>query len=239
MIEEEVIMEFFATLNEGGSYDLTFAGYIILAIVIVAVFLVGCLLLVPRQKMGARQVVFSAMAIALAVVTSNIKLIHMPMGGSVTLLSMLFVVLIANWYGLGAGLCCSIAYGFLQMLMGPYIISIPQLFVDYVLAFGALGLAGIFYKNKRKGLLIGYVFGVLCRLFFSTLSGVLFFADYASSPEVPALLNGKPFLYSLAYNGAYMITELVLTVIIISIKPVSAALDKVKIMAVPKEEPKE
>ena len=56
-----------------------------------------------KKKMNARQLVFSAMAITLATVTSMIKLFDMPMGGSVTLLSMLFIVLVGYWYGLGGG----------------------------------------------------------------------------------------------------------------------------------------
>ena len=81
------------------------------------------------------------MAIAAAFVTSDIKLFHLPFGGSITLFSMLFLVLIGYWYGLRAGLMTAIAYGFLQLVSDPYIISIPQMLVDYIFAFGALGLS--------------------------------------------------------------------------------------------------
>lgn len=61
---------------------------------------------------------------------------------------MLFLVLIGYWYGLRAGLMTAIAYGFLQLVSDPYIISIPQMLVDYIFAFGALGLSGLFSKSK-------------------------------------------------------------------------------------------
>ena len=102
-------------------------------------------------------------------------------------------------------------------------LSIPQVLVDYPLAFGALGLSGFFSKSKF-GLQIGYVVGVLGRFLFAILSGVIFFAAFA--PE-----GMNPFVYSFLYNGAYLGAEALITLIIISLPPVSKALEKVKNMA--------
>ena len=161
------------------------------------------------------------MAITLATVTSMIKLFDMPMGGSVTLLSMLFICMIGYWYGLGGGLTAAFAYGILQLVIDPYILSVPQMLVDYVFAFGALGLSGVFH-NSRHGLVKGYILGVLGRYFFSFLSGWIFFGTY--TPE------GFPnaVAYSLAYNGAYLGAEALITLIVIAIPPVSRALTSVK-----------
>ena len=164
--------------------------------------------------------VYSALGIALALVTSYIKLWEMPMGGSVTLLSMLFICLIGYWYGLKYGLIAGIAFGLLQFVIDPYMISVPQVILDYPLAFGALGLSGLFC-DKRFGLQIGYVIGVIGRFVCSTLSGVIFFADYA--PE-----GMNPWVYSIAYQGSYLGVELLLTLIVISIPPVAKALSLVK-----------
>ena len=224
-------MSMFAVLTEDGNYELTSAGLGLIVVIMLLVYLVGMFILFKGKRIGIRQLTFSAMAIALATVTSNIRLFRMPMGGSVTLLSMLFIVLIGNWYGLAMGLCCGVAYGFLQIIMGGYIISIPQAATDYILAFAALGLSGIFHRNKKSGLIIGYIFAVICRCFFSVLSGVIFFAEYAYSDELPEILRGKPMLYSLAYNGGFMGAEAVITVIVIMIPAVSAALGSVKKMA--------
>lgn len=172
-----------------------------------------------------KRLVFSAAAIALAVVTSMIKIINMPMGGSVTLLSMLFVVLIGYWYGPYAGIFAGVAYGFLQFAMEPLFYTVPQMLTDYPLAFGALGLSGFFYKQKN-GLIKGYIAGVLGRYFFAFLSGMIFFGSYASyyNMAIP--------VYSLVYNGSYLLTEAVITLIIISLPPVAKAMAQVKLMAV-------
>ncbi len=166
------------------------------------------------------------MAIALATVTGLITLFHLPMGGSVTLFSMLFITLIGYWFGLGAGLTTAVAYGVLQLILDPYILSLPQMLVDYIFAFGALGLSGLF-SNAKNGLYKGYIAGVLGRYFFATLSGVIFFGAYASG-----MFEGKPLLYSLAYNGLYLGAEAVLTLIILAIPQVRKALAAVKDTAV-------
>lgn len=167
-----------------------------------------------------KQLVFSAAAIALAEVASMIKLFEMPMGGSVTLLSMLFIVLVGYWFGPSAGLMTGAAYGLLQFIMEPVFYTIPQVLTDYPLAFGALGLSGFFHKQKH-GLIIGYIAGVCGRYFFSFLSGVIFFASYA--PDTMA----AP-LYSLAYNGSYLGAEAAITLVLIALPPVSKALAQVK-----------
>lgn len=218
-------MDFFAVpiMDEYGdtTYQLTTAGYTALVIALLALLLLGCALFGGKKKMNARQLAFSAMAITLATVTSMIKLFDMPMGGSVTLLSMLFICLIGYWYGLGGGLTAAFAYGILQLVIDPYILSMPQMLVDYVFAFGALGLSGLFH-NSRHGLIKGYLIGVLGRYFFSFLSGWIFFGTYAPEGFPNAVV------YSLAYNGAYLGAEALITVIIIAIPPVSKALASVK-----------
>lgn len=209
----------------GNYFELTGAGYGVLIAIMIAVLLAGCVISNAngKKKIGTKQLVFSAMAMALAMVTSMIKLIDMPMGGSVTLCSMLFICLIGYLFGFRTGLTAAIAYGFLQLIIDPYIISIPQMLVDYIFAFGALGLAGIF-SGKKNGLVWGYLLGVLGRYFFAFLSGMIFFGSYASSYNMTAPV------YSLAYNGAYLGLEALITVIIILLPPVSKGLLKVKNM---------
>ena len=208
----------------GITYQLTTAGYTVLVIAMIAALLVGCAIFGSKRKFSAKQLTFSAMAIALAMVTSMLKLWEMPMGGSVTLLSMLFITLIGNWYGFGVGLTTALAYGILQLVVDPYIISLPQMLIDYILAFGALGLAGVFCKSKY-GLIKGYILGILGRFAFSTLSGYIFFPTF-----MPEFFDSA-LVYSICYNGAYIGAEAVLTLVIISLPPVRKALDHVKSLA--------
>ena len=217
------------TVDEWGgtTYSLTAAGYTALVVVMLACLLLGCALFGVNKKFSAKQLAFSAMAIALATVASMIKLIHLPMGGSVTLLSMFFVTLIGYWYGLGAGLTTGVAYGILQLVIDPYIISVPQMLVDYVFAFGALGLAGLFWKNKKKyGIILCYIAGILGRYIFAVISGWIFFGMYASDYGF-----SSPIVYSLAYNGAYIFLEAGITIVILLIPPVNKALSYVKEIA--------
>lgn len=222
-------MSFFVTpyVDEYGdtTYNLTAAGYTGLIILFITLLLLGAAIFGNKKKMSTKQLVFSAMAIALATVTSMIKLFEMPMGGSVTLFSMLFIVLIGYWYGLGGGLTVAIAYGVLQLLLDPYILSFPQMLVDYILAFGALGLAGIFH-NSKHGLIKGYIVAVLGRYFFAFLSGWIFFGMYAPDNFPNAVV------YSLAYNGSYLGAEALITLIVIAIPPVAKALQTVKNQAI-------
>ena len=206
--------------EDGISYNLTPLGYVVLIAVVIVVLAVG-FIVKDKKTHSVKRLVTSAMAIALATLTSFITIFKMPMGGSVTLFSMLFIVLIGYWYGISAGMTASIAYGVLQLIVNPYIISLPQMFLDYIFAFGALGLAGLF-SNKKKGLIKGYIAGILGRYFFSFLSGWIFFAVYT-----PDFFNSA-ILYSLAYNGAYIGLEAAITLIVLALPPVNEAMQAVK-----------
>lgn len=223
-------MSFFAKEiidDEWGNYfELTGAGYGALVAIMILILLIGCVFSGRdgKKKVSARQLAFSAMAMALAMVTSMIKLIDMPMGGSVTLCSMLFICLTGYMFGLRGGLLSAVAYGFLQLVVDPYIISIPQMLTDYLLAFGALGLSGVF-SNKKHGLVWGYLLGVLGRYFFTFLSGMIFFGSYGSSFHMSAPV------YSLVYNGAYLGLEALVTVAVLMLPPVNHGIKKIKAMA--------
>lgn len=221
---------FFATLTEKEVFQLTPAG-IITVVILIAGLIALALILQPKEiksrKFTTRQLVFSSAAMALAIVTSMLKIFELPFGGSITLFSMLFIVLIGYWYGPKAGLMTGFAYGLLQFVLDPIFYSIPQMFVDYPLAFGALGLSG-FFSNKKYGLWIGYVVGILGRFVFSYLSGLLFFAAYAEGSGMSAPV------YSLCYNGSYIGAEGIITLIVISIPPVTNGLKYIKKMTAEK-----
>lgn len=174
-------------------------------------------------KLTVRQLVFCAMAVALATVLSNIKIFHFPTGGSITLLSMLVACLPGYFFGLGAGLMTGLAYGVLQLLVDPYVLYPMQLVMDYLLAFGALGLSGLF-SNAKNGLLKGYIVGVLGRYVFTVASGCIFFASYA--------WEGWGVLpYSLVYNGIYIFAEAGVSIVVILLVPVKSAIGRIRRLA--------
>lgn len=176
------------------------------------------------KKLSVKQLAFCAVSVALGTVLSNIKVFEFPTGGSVTLLSMLVIVLPGYWFGLGAGLMTGLAYGVLQLLIDPYVISPVQMVVDYFLGFGALGLSGIF-SDAKYGLIKGYLAGVIGRYVFVVISGWIFFGEYAWE-------GWGTFSYSLAYNAIYVFSEAAITIIILAIPAVKDAFGRVKKMAV-------
>ena len=180
-----------------------------------------------NEKVTTKQIVFSAMAIALAtVVATVIKLPSLPNGGSVTLFSMLLVSIVGYWYGPSVGIIAAVGFGILQFITGPYVVHPIQVVIDYPLAFGALGLSG-FFCNKKNGLLKGYLAGVLGRFFFASLSGVIFYTVYVDSLAE----NMMAIWVSLVYNMTYIFPEALITVILISVPSVKMALLKMKEMA--------
>lgn len=208
---------------EGG---LTTAGYVICIAVGVLLFAAALVFAgksSEKRKMSTRQLVFCAMAMALAFVTSYMKIFKLPWGGSVTLCSMLFIVLVANWYGVQTGILVGLAYGLLQFIQEPYVLSFFQVCCDYVLAFAALGVAGFFAKSKH-GLLKGYIAAVIARGVFHSLGGYLYWMDYMPD-NFPQSLKS---IYPIAYNYSYLLAEGIITVIVISIPAVAKGLARVK-----------
>ncbi len=215
----------FKTVNE--ELGFTTIGYISF-ILLIALFIIAAVVLskksmdhAKQKKFDTKQLVFCAVSVALAMITSMFPIYSFPFGGSVTLFSMFFICFIGYLYGPSAGLCTGLAYGILQLVIKPYIYFPIQVIVDYPLAFGALGLSGFFWKSKF-GLVKGYLVGVFARFFFAVLSGWLFFGEYA--------WDGWAALpYSLAYNGAYIFTEAAVTILLlICIKPLTNGLNYIK-----------
>ena len=150
------------------SYNITRGGYFLVVVLFVlAAALVSYFMNADgKGKMSIKQLTVSALCLALAFVLSNVKLFKLPMGGSVTFFSMFFITFIGYLYGPRVSLSAAFAYGLLQMIVDPYIISVPQLLCDYILAFTALGVAGFFFE-KKNGMVVGYLAGIFGRFVFS------------------------------------------------------------------------
>ena len=208
------------------TYVPTTLGKVVLALIIVALIAVALVFARknavkdssdknPTMKLTIKQLAFCAMCLALATILSEIKIFDMPTGGSITLLSMFVIALPGILFGLVPGIVTAVAYGILQLIIDPYVLYPMQLVVDYILAFGALGLSGLFY-GKKGAVIKGYIAAVIGRYIFSVISGWIFFGAYAWE-------GWNPLPYSLAYNAAYIFAEAALTVIILAIPPVNKA----------------
>lgn len=176
-----------------------------------------------RNRMVVK-LVTGALMIALATALSYVKVFSMPNGGSVTLASMTPIILFALLYDVKWAFLVSTAYALLQMVVGfypPPVQDFSSFFLvvtlDYLLAFGLLALAGPVsraceraLKNGVVGAVVGTVAVVALRFLCHFGSGLLIWSVYA--PE------GQPaWLYSLGYNGPYMLGEFIITVVTVGI----------------------
>ena len=138
----------------------------------------------------------------------------LPLGGSITLLSMLPIVFLSVSYGMGWGFFSAFVYSLVQLFLDISAISswglTPAIFIgcivfDYVLAFTALGIAGIFRNKGVWGATLGTCLALFLRFFSHLLSGLILFRSYE--------VFNSPFLWSLAYNGSYMLPEMIFTAV--------------------------
>jgi len=170
------------------------------------------------QMSKTKMLIIGAICVALAFVLNQISP-SMPQGGSITPASMLFIVLAGYWLGPAHGILAGIVMGLLDTIVPPvWFVHPVQYMLDYLLGFGALGLAG-FFRNMKYGLQIGYIVGVLGRFVCVFFAGVVFWGQYA--PE-----GQSPWLYSFIYNISYIGPEMVLTLIIISVPVVKHTIDR-------------
>jgi len=144
------------------------------------------------------------MMIALATILYFTRIYTFPQGGSVTLGSMIPLMLLSLRRGAKIGISAGVIYGLIILYLEPFVYNPFQVLLDYPLAFGALGLAGLF----RRLPIIGVAIAMLGRFVCHFLSGIIFFASFAP-PEM------SPIVYSALYNGSYLGVEFVISAIII------------------------
>ena len=170
---------------------------------------------------STRNLVEAAVMVAMSTVLCFIRLYKLPWGGSVTLLSMLPICVYSIRRGIKCGLAAAFVFSIIQLLQG--IIDglfgwgltpgalIACIFLDYVLAYSAIGIAGVFRKKGTSGQIAGIIIAVVARFFIHFLSGCLLWKSYGALWE--GFETNNTYLYSLLYNGAYMLPELIITVI--------------------------
>lgn len=173
------------------------------------------------RNQKTRIMVEAALLVALAVVLNFIKIQPWPQGGSITCAAMAPIVLLSLRRGWKWGLLGAFAYSLLQMLLDRILVPAGQgiyqyvmaVALDYIVAYTVLGLASIFAKpfgDKRYAPLVGSVAVTLLRYLCHFGSGILIWGAYA--PDTMPV-----WIYSLTYNGSYMIPETIITAVAVTL----------------------
>ena len=143
----------------------------------------------------------------------NIALYHMPQGGSITLGGMVPLLLLAYRYGPGIGALGGFLFGLINMIQDPYILHPVQVLFDYPLPYMAMGLAGLFPQRILPGTALAFFTRLICHV----ISGVVFFASFAPAGQ-------SPLVYSLIFNGTYLVPEFIICAVILRLLPLERLL---------------
>jgi len=150
----------------------------------------------------------AGLAIAISYVLHFIVLFHMPQGGSIHAAHLVPLLIYAYRWGLKAGVTACIVYGILVFLLGfKYSIHPLSIVLDYVVAYGLIGIAGGF-KDTKNGLLIGSLLACFGRWCSSVISGAVVFGSYAPAGQ-------NPWIYSLIYNTGYILPDAIINVVVL------------------------
>ena len=185
-----------------------------------------------------------AFATSISAICAVMPFLNLPFGGGFTIASMLPIIIVAYMYGTKWGLLTAFAYSILQMLLGFNTVSafflpgdsqmlwwraVLVIFIDYILAYSVLGLGGVFRKKfeTKKAIVLGSIFAISLRYIAHILSGAIFFGTWAEwfftqdgfyswGQKILETFSGASLatVYSIIYNGTYMIPEIVITAIV-------------------------
>ena len=160
-----------------------------------------------NKNWTTKMLVEGSVCIALALILRTIKIYELPNGGSISPGKMIPLIIFSKGFIVGS------VYGVLSMILGGSIFHPVQAILDYPLAYGLLGLAGIFKDEFQKThsiktILLGSLVGVLGRFICHVLSGVIFFKQYT-----PAGMNS--WAYSITYNASFLSIDFAITVLVI------------------------
>jgi thiamine transporter len=180
--------------------------------------LIFLFLYIRRIRFTPAMLVYIGLMLALTILLHQLRLYHMPQGGSITCGAMIPLLLIAYRYGSGIGCLTGFLYGLINLLQDPYVLHPVQVLFDYPLPYMALGLAAFWPSRRWLSTLLAFCGRFCCHV----ISGIIFFGSYA-----PA--GTSPVLYALTFNAAYLVPEFIICFAILRILPVErllAAMDR-------------
>lgn len=162
-----------------------------------------------RKKVNIRALTEGAILIAFAEILSFLPLYKFPWGGSIDL-AMLPILLFCVRWGFGPGMLVSCTHAIMQTLFeGGIAIGWESIVGDFLLAYAVLGIAGAF----RGKFVPGAVTACTLRFLVHYVVGATIWAQYMPQ-EFFGMTMTTPWLYSALYNGAYMLPDLVMVLLV-------------------------
>lgn len=162
------------------------------------------------KTMNTRMIVEAAMAIAISYILHYIVLFQMPQGGAIKAANLVPLLIFSYRWGGKAGILASVTYGLITFILGfKFSLHIMSIVLDYLVAYGIVGVAG-FFKDNTRGLVMGSILACFLKWCASVVSGAVIFASYAPAGE-------NPWMYSMIYNASYMLPDAVINIIVLLI----------------------
>ena len=188
--------------------------------------------------------VMIAFSVSISAICAVMPFLNLPFGGGFTIASMLPIIIVAYMYGTKWGILTAFVYSIMQMLLGFNTVSafflpgdsqmlwyraVIVCLIDYVVAYTVLGFGGVFRKkfSTGKALCFGSIFAISLRYIAHTVSGAIFFGTWAEwfftqegfpawGQKILDTFSGDSLatVYSIIYNGTYMIPEIIITAIV-------------------------
>jgi len=171
-----------------------------------------------RIRFTTNMLINVALMLALTIVLHQLRLFHMPQGGSVTLGAMVPLLFLTYRYGAGIGCLAGFVYGMINLMQDAFIVHPLQVLFDYPLPYMALAIAAAVPGRIYLGAALAFAARFLCHY----VSGVVFFASYAP-PDM------SPYLYALVFNATYLVPEAIICLLLLRVLPVPrllAAMDQ-------------
>lgn len=170
---------------------------------------------VSKSRTHLRALCEAAIFVAIAVVLNMLRFRILPQGGSINLVLIPLVILSIRW-GVGAGLMSGFVFGVIKAIMGSaFAWGWQSLLLDYFVAYTIIGLAGFFRHRANRAVMACVVAG-LAQYFVFWLAGVLIWGEWMPE-EFLNMPMTNPGIYSLIYNGTYMIPNILISAVAIGL----------------------
>lgn len=178
------------------------------------------------MKLNTKTITEGAFMLGLGIILSFITPFQkiLPFGGSITLASMLPISIFSIRHGIKKGLFVSSLFAIFHLATG--IIKdglfawgltaemlIACILFDYIIAYSVIGFAGIFRKYGKTGWIAGIAIALLLRFISHFISGIVVFMSIGKIWDSIDFIADNKYIYSLVYNGAYMLPELLITIL--------------------------